>query len=108
MKPNTRTAAPDAGRGAAPEIFNAALARLIALTDETIKACEMTPEMEAAERRRLAMLKLAAASKMPFPDFREELYYVSRGMESQFSDQLDTLSVFYDICFTPEPERPRA
>lgn len=108
MKATTRTAAPEPGRGAAPEIFNTLLALLIETTADTLNSSEMPPEMEIRERRRLAMLKLAAASKLPFSDFHNELCFVASHVENQFSDQLDTLSALYDVCFKPAKFRAKA
>lgn len=101
MKTTTRTAAPQSGRGAAPEVFNTLLALLIETTADMLDSSEMPPEMEIRERRRLAMLKLAAASNLPFPDFRGELCIIAPHVENQLYEQLDTLSTLYDVCFKP-------
>ena len=109
MKTTTRTAAPETGRGAAPEIFSAVLAQLVKTTADTIETSEMpSPEMDDLERRRLGLLKLAAASKMPWPDFDSALCEFSIETVRKLYHQIDTLSVLYDVCCTPEPDRTKA
>ena len=106
MKTTTKTAAPETGRGAAPEIFNAVLARLVITTADTVASSEMpSPEGDDLERRRLAVLKLAVASKLPFPDFHAALCDFSIETVRKLYHQLDTLDVLYEVCYTPEPDR---
>ena len=104
MKPNTRTqtAAPKSERGTAPEIFKAVIQQLIEETEDNLHASSMPEEKELSEMRRLAILKIAAASNMRFFDFSNELYSIAPDAAHEFSDQLDTLSAIYDIALKNE------
>ncbi len=101
MKPNDRTAAPEIERGAAPEVFSSVLGLLIEYTADLLRNSELSEEKEATERRRLAILKLADASNLPFEDFHTMLFALSPSVERQFADQLETLSALYDVCCKP-------
>ena len=96
METTARTAAPETGRGAAPKVFSAVLERLIADTADLLEAGGMTPEMEDREFRRLALLRMAAASNLPFPKFYDCLSEYDRDAAKRFSDLLETLEAVYE------------
>ena len=78
--------------------FEAVLIRLIEATTGLIDSEGITNKEEYTEWQRLSLLKLAAASRMPFPEFCEALSCCSQDAAKQFSDQLDTLSALYEVC----------